>query len=171
MWTSVARPPHRVPSSAKTPRAASCAPVPEATCWRRTAGPAEVTSPPGPVGLCPWSPRDAQGASPAAHPLPATVWRWTPALGSFPWEVPSPGVPCPEPAGTVCAADLDECSSRQHNCQFFCANTIGSFTCHCPPGFTRHHQACLGESPRPSPQLARGSRLHLFPKYIASTVC
>uniref|UniRef100_A0A673VN86 Fibrillin 3 n=1 Tax=Suricata suricatta TaxID=37032 RepID=A0A673VN86_SURSU len=72
------------------------------------------------------------------------------SLGSFPGKPPVPGRPCPEPAGAVCAADLDECSTRNHNCQFFCVNTVGSFTCHCPPGFTQHHQACLGESPHPS---------------------
>ncbi|KAG7270043.1 hypothetical protein CRUP_036870 [Coryphaenoides rupestris] len=39
--------------------------------------------------------------------------------------------------------DLDECSSKQHNCQFLCVNTIGGFTCKCPPGFTQHHTACI----------------------------
>lgn len=41
--------------------------------------------------------------------------------------------------------DLDECSTKQHNCQFLCVNTIGGFTCKCPPGFTQHHTACIGE--------------------------
>lgn len=41
--------------------------------------------------------------------------------------------------------DLDECATKQHNCQFLCVNTIGSFTCKCPPGFTQHHTACIGE--------------------------
>ena len=57
---SAARPPRHVPSSARTPRAASYAPVPVATCWRRTAGSAEVTSlfpHPRPMGLCPCPPQ------------------------------------------------------------------------------------------------------------------
>lgn len=41
--------------------------------------------------------------------------------------------------------DLDECSTKQHNCQFLCVNTIGGFTCKCPPGFSQHHTACIGE--------------------------
>lgn len=41
--------------------------------------------------------------------------------------------------------DLDECATKQHNCQFLCVNTIGSFTCKCPPGFTQHHTACIGK--------------------------
>jgi len=40
--------------------------------------------------------------------------------------------------------DLDECSTKQHNCQFLCVNTIGGFTCKCPPGFTQHQTACIG---------------------------
>uniref|UniRef100_A0A4W4F9J8 Fibrillin 2b n=1 Tax=Electrophorus electricus TaxID=8005 RepID=A0A4W4F9J8_ELEEL len=40
-------------------------------------------------------------------------------------------------SGTSCV-DLDECSTKQHNCQFLCVNTIGGFTCKCPPGFTQH---------------------------------
>lgn len=42
-------------------------------------------------------------------------------------------------------SDLDECSTKQHNCQFLCVNTIGGFTCKCPPGFTQHHTACVGK--------------------------
>lgn len=42
-------------------------------------------------------------------------------------------------------SDLDECSTKQHNCQFLCVNTIGGFTCKCPPGFTQHHSACIGK--------------------------
>uniref|UniRef100_A0A672VBL7 Fibrillin-1 n=1 Tax=Strigops habroptila TaxID=2489341 RepID=A0A672VBL7_STRHB len=38
---------------------------------------------------------------------------------------------------------LDECATKQHNCQFLCVNTIGGFTCKCPPGFTQHHTACI----------------------------
>lgn len=41
--------------------------------------------------------------------------------------------------------DLDECSTKQHNCQFLCVNTIGGFTCKCPAGFTQHQTACIGE--------------------------
>ena len=44
--------------------------------------------------------------------------------------------------------DLDECSTKQHNCQFLCVNTIGGFTCKCPPGFTQHQTACIGEHTR-----------------------
>lgn len=81
---------------------------------------------------------------------PPAAWGQLPSPGHLPWEVPSPGRPCPEPTGTFCVTDLDECSSRQHNCQFFCVNTIGAFTCRCPPGFTQRHQACFGELPQPS---------------------
>ncbi|KAG2471441.1 FBN1 protein, partial [Polypterus senegalus] len=45
-------------------------------------------------------------------------------------------------SGTGCM-DLDECSTKQHNCQFLCVNTIGGFTCKCPPGFTQHHTSCI----------------------------
>lgn len=44
-----------------------------------------------------------------------------------------------------CPIDVDECSTKQHNCQFLCVNTIGGFTCKCPPGFTQHQTACIGE--------------------------
>lgn len=43
------------------------------------------------------------------------------------------------------ALDLDECSTKQHNCQFLCVNIIGGFNCKCPPGFTQHHSSCIGE--------------------------
>lgn len=43
-------------------------------------------------------------------------------------------------------ADLDECQTKQHNCQFLCVNTLGGFTCKCPPGFTQHHTACIGKT-------------------------
>lgn len=42
------------------------------------------------------------------------------------------------------SSDLDECSTKQHNCQFHCVNTIGGFTCKCPTGFTQHQTACIG---------------------------
>lgn len=42
-------------------------------------------------------------------------------------------------------SDLDECQTKQHNCQFLCVNTLGGFTCKCPPGFTQHHTACIGK--------------------------
>uniref|UniRef100_A0A672VB37 Fibrillin-1 n=1 Tax=Strigops habroptila TaxID=2489341 RepID=A0A672VB37_STRHB len=52
--------------------------------------------------------------------------------------------------GTLCIVSpehfekyLDECATKQHNCQFLCVNTIGGFTCKCPPGFTQHHTACI----------------------------
>ncbi|KAH0619971.1 hypothetical protein JD844_014452 [Phrynosoma platyrhinos] len=51
---------------------------------------------------------------------------------------------CPHGRGfTTDGADLDECATKQHNCQFLCVNTIGGFTCKCPPGFTQHHSACI----------------------------
>lgn len=43
-------------------------------------------------------------------------------------------------------SDLDECQTKQHNCQFLCVNTLGGFTCKCPPGFTQHHTACIGKA-------------------------
>lgn len=49
-----------------------------------------------------------------------------------------------------CIADLDECQTKQHNCQFLCVNTIGGFTCKCPPGFTQHHTACIGTNLTPT---------------------
>lgn len=51
-------------------------------------------------------------------------------------------------ANTMCVLifiDLDECATKQHNCQFICVNTMGGFTCKCPPGFTQHHTACIGK--------------------------
>lgn len=49
--------------------------------------------------------------------------------------------------------DLDECATKQHNCQFLCVNTIGSFACKCPPGFTQHHTACIGKWKREKPSM------------------
>lgn len=43
------------------------------------------------------------------------------------------------------SSDVDECSTKQHNCQFHCVNTIGGFTCKCPTGFTQHQTACIGK--------------------------
>lgn len=45
------------------------------------------------------------------------------------------------------SSDVDECSTKQHNCQFHCVNTIGGFTCKCPTGFTQHQTACIGKLP------------------------
>lgn len=35
------------------------------------------------------------------------------------------------------STDVDECSTKQHNCQYLCINTVGSFKCECPHGFVQ----------------------------------
>lgn len=32
---------------------------------------------------------------------------------------------------------MDECSTKRHNCQYVCQNTVGSFKCQCPHGFVQ----------------------------------
>lgn len=49
---------------------------------------------------------------------------------------------------SLLSEDLDECATKQHNCQFLCVNTIGGFTCKCPAGFSQHQTACIGECKR-----------------------
>ncbi|POI32120.1 hypothetical protein CIB84_004128, partial [Bambusicola thoracicus] len=61
--------------------------------------------------------------------------------------------------GTLCI-DLDECATKQHNCQFLCVNTIGGFTCKCPPGFTQHHTACIDENECLSAHICGGASCH-----------
>ena len=34
------------------------------------------------------------------------------------------------------ASDINECTSRSHNCAQACTNTAGSFTCSCNSGYT-----------------------------------
>lgn len=146
-------------------------PVPAATCWRRTAGPAEVMSlPPFPHAL--WGSIPAPQGCPRhvacrltlspLHGIKHHLWGLSPGK--------PPARPCPEPTGTICATDLDECTSRQHNCQFFCVNTIGAFTCRCPPGFTQRHLACFGESPHAScsSQCMTVAFTYLFTRKIAN---
>ncbi|KAJ6664070.1 hypothetical protein lerEdw1_008285 [Lerista edwardsae] len=57
-------------------------------------------------------------------------------------------------------SDLDECATKQHNCQFLCVNTIGGFTCKCPPGFTQHHSACIDENECISAHVCGGASCH-----------
>lgn len=40
------------------------------------------------------------------------------------------------PDGLHCT-DVNECLTPANNCKFICKNTIGSFTCGCPEGFTK----------------------------------
>lgn len=48
--------------------------------------------------------------------------------------------------GTLCA-DIDECQSGLHNCDYNarCINEIGSYSCQCNPGFTGNGQICENE--------------------------
>lgn len=44
--------------------------------------------------------------------------------------------------------DIDECSSKMHDCHTnsTCEDTIGSFNCHCLPGFSGSGVQCYGRS-------------------------
>merc|ERR1739838_900919 len=48
------------------------------------------------------------------------------------------GFECVCPAGyqldrdNSACVDLDECATKQHNCQYLCINTVGSYKCECP---------------------------------------
>ena len=44
--------------------------------------------------------------------------------------------------------DIDECQSNLDDCENTCYNTIGSFTCDCPPGYalaSANGSICIGE--------------------------
>ena len=45
----------------------------------------------------------------------------------------------------IFSIDVDECSEGSHNCDQFCNNTDGSFTCSCEPGFklSTDHKSCI----------------------------
>lgn len=47
----------------------------------------------------------------------------------------------------VCT-DVDECELSLHNCQPSqeCINTLGTFTCQCPDGYSKIGQECVGKS-------------------------
>ena len=44
--------------------------------------------------------------------------------------------------------DIDECSTRSHNCSInrVCANTNGSFLCQCGNGYSGNETACYGKA-------------------------
>ncbi|MEQ2193535.1 hypothetical protein XENOCAPTIV_002402 [Xenoophorus captivus] len=66
---------------------------------------------------------------------------------------------CPlGPGYTTDGRDLDECSTKQHNCQFLCVNTIGGFSCKCPAGFTQHQTACIDNNECTGQNSVCGSR-------------
>ena len=47
----------------------------------------------------------------------------------------------------MCILDVNECDNGTHGCNpelGTCENTIGSFTCHCKPGFTGDGKNCSG---------------------------
>ena len=47
----------------------------------------------------------------------------------------------------MCILDVNECDNGTHDCNVelgSCENTIGSFTCHCKPGFTGDGKNCSG---------------------------
>lgn len=45
-------------------------------------------------------------------------------------------------------SDENECSVNNGGCEHSCSNTIGSFHCKCPPGFTlsQDHRTCEGKN-------------------------
>ena len=49
----------------------------------------------------------------------------------------------------VMITDVDECQSGQVRCQHLCRNTMGSFTCVCPPGsmLSSDKYTCISELP------------------------
>nr|XP_039274602.1 fibrillin-2-like isoform X1 [Styela clava] len=61
------------------------------------------------------------------------------------------GYKCECPAGyqitnTMRCVDVDECTRKDHQCQFICINTIGSYHCGCPHGFAMHNnQSCVDQ--------------------------
>lgn len=72
--------------------------------------------------------------------------------------------PCNPPMCTLggprapCPADLDECSSREHQCSLRadCLNAPGSYLCACHQGFTGDGFSCEGESGVGSERTATG---------------
>ena len=47
----------------------------------------------------------------------------------------------------LCFLDVNECENETNGCNpelGICVNTIGSFTCHCKPGFTGDGKNCSG---------------------------
>lgn len=53
--------------------------------------------------------------------------------------------------------DVDECATPVNKCRYACKNTVGSFLCVCPDGFTQVGQdECRGE---------HGSSEHYFSYY------
>ena len=49
--------------------------------------------------------------------------------------------------------DVDECELALHDCQpsQLCVNTGGTYSCHCPDGYTQNGLECAGEAPSSSP--------------------
>ena len=66
------------------------------------------------------------------------------------------------------STDVDECSSPYLPCDSnaICTDTIGSFTCHCKPGFTGNGTNCEGDIP--THDAAAQTDCYVFVCYIYS---
>jgi len=55
--------------------------------------------------------------------------------------------------------DITECATNNGGCSLHatCTNTIGSYTCHCLPGYTGDGKDCHGKSQ----QFSKVSKMHL----------
>ena len=49
----------------------------------------------------------------------------------------------------MCLIDVNECENGTNDCDpklATCENTVGSYTCHCEPGFTGDGKYCSGKA-------------------------